>query len=58
MVKNARISTWREEEATGTALANRLGRQGCLGCQNLTKKYLAGLSASFLAEENHWGDMT
>jgi hypothetical protein len=51
MAKKARIRAYPEEEATRTAMANRLGYQGHLGHQKLTKENLAG--QSFFAQEDH-----
>jgi hypothetical protein len=43
IAKNVRIRAWQEEEASGTALVDILGRQGR---QKLRKEYLSALSAS------------
>ncbi len=52
MAKKVTIRATPEEEATRTAMADRLGHQGRLGRQKLKKYNLAGPSV-FFAQENH-----
>jgi hypothetical protein len=42
MAQKARFRAYPQEEATRTAMADRLGHQGRLGSQKLTKENLAG----------------
>jgi hypothetical protein len=44
--KNVRIMFWKEEGNLATNMADRLGHQGRLGHQKVTKEYLAGPNVS------------
>jgi hypothetical protein len=53
MAKIAKIRFCPEEEAPGTAMADRLGRRGHLGCQKLPKRCLAGPPKCLNSQEDH-----
>jgi hypothetical protein len=44
MTKKVRIKAWQETGDSAINIADRLGRQSCLGHQKLEKKYFAGPS--------------
>jgi hypothetical protein len=50
MAKKAKIRFWLEEEAPGTAMADRRGH---LGCQKLPKRCLAGPPKYLNSQEDH-----